>query len=697
MLVLGRAGGEEQHPRLVRDGRQHLRELLEVLLADAPAGVLGPHPLLVDRQPVDRDLLPVAQDDLAALDRIGCDRNEPARLAHQRLREPAPALPPPRRAGRDERTGVVHVDPEQRVDGDGAVGVRRRGLAEVDHHARLLAAVQAHDAADPLLVDALRGRRREVHADRRTGRVPALREQLRVDEHVDLATLVGGQRVRELARRRAPGDRGGLQPDHAHRSRDALGVVDAGAVDDARLVAEHVLVVHGRRHVQRVVVERLGQFLLVVVAADDAHAAHRGAGPDAHRPQRCHDAALDGLGQREVGHLGREDVADVLLQQLVGGRHADVRGRVERPDRGRGLVAERCVRLVAQHDAVHVAVQELGVADEPGVRLDRDRRRRRPVPVVEDRLPQPVAVAVRLQVALELLDQQPAVREDQDAGDLRGVDEARRGHRLAGRRGVLEPVPADGARVVDRLSVQPALARVVGRRRLRVVVLGLLVLVVALVLVLVVAVRLVVVLELVVERQRQRRGVGRRLLRVVGERRRRIVVVAVAVLVRRGRRVVLPVALCIAEQRAEHAGQGVDLVGAQLEAVGEVRTLLGQDPLEAEHEREPAPPLGRRRGAARLDLDQRLVVGGAERGTGCKRYGRVVAGGDEAVAGPALDALELGRRNARILRRLGGDLFGQPRTSRRNRPRRTGTPQWASTRRCLEDAWERGSRPPHAG
>ena len=154
---------------------------------------------------------------------------------------------------------------------------------------------------------------------------------------------------------------------------------------------------------------------------------------------------------------------------------------------------------------------------------------------------------------------------------------------------------------------------------------------------------------------------------VVGQGRRCIVVVAVAVAVavldRRARLGVLPVALGVAEQGGEHAGEGVDLVRAQLEAVGQVRLVLGQDPLQAQHEREPAPPRGRRRCETGVDLEQRLVVGRAERGAGRKRHDGVVAHRDEAIASPPLDSLELGRLNAWILRCLGGDLFGQPRTS----------------------------------
>ena len=61
---------------------------------------------------------------------------------------------------------------------------------------------------------------------------------------------------------------------------------------------------------------------------------------------------------------------------------------------------------------------------------------------------QPVAVAVLGQLAPELVDEQPAVGEDQHAFGARRLDEARGGDRLAGRGRVAEAVAALGAGVV---------------------------------------------------------------------------------------------------------------------------------------------------------------------------------------------------------------------------------------------------------
>ena len=60
-------------------------------------------------------------------------------------------------------------------------------------------------------------------------------------------------------------------------------------------------------------------------------------------------------------------------------------------------------------------------------------------------------------------------------------------------------------------------------------------------------------------------------------------------------------------ERDQRAGQRVHLVGRQRRAVGQVRLLLGEQPLEPEHQRELAPPLERRLVAARVDLRQRSV------------------------------------------------------------------------------------------
>ena len=152
---------------------------------------------------------------------------------------------------------------------DDALVVRRALRDEVDDDAGLLARVDAHDPADPLLVDAARRRRREVHADGRARRVPALGEQLRVDEDVDLAALVGGERLGEPRRRGAARDGLGLEPGGAELLREVVRVLDAGRVDDPGRRAEALAVEARGRLVQRLVVEGRGERALLEVAADD--------------------------------------------------------------------------------------------------------------------------------------------------------------------------------------------------------------------------------------------------------------------------------------------------------------------------------------------------------------------------------------------------------------------------------------------
>jgi hypothetical protein len=85
-------------------------------------------------------------------------------------------------------------------------------------------------------------------------------------------------------------------------------------------------------------------------------------------------------------------------------------------------------------------------------------------------------------------------------------------------------------------------------------------------------------------------------------------------------------------ERDQRAGEGVDLVGVERRAVGQVGLLLGQQPLEAEHERVVAPPGDRRLLATVLDLLDRILqrhpAGGARR----QSLSRVLPGQHEALA-----------------------------------------------------------------
>jgi hypothetical protein len=126
----------------------------------------------------------------------------------------------------------------------------------------------------------------------------------------------------------------------------------------------------------------LAEDLLVEVAADDRHRVDRGDRRHAQVAQRRDQAAARGVLQRQVVDRGGEDVGDLLRDQLLGRGHPDVEGLGEGADRGRGLLPERRVRLVADHELVRVAVDRVDVAREPGVGLDRERRLLRAAAVV---------------------------------------------------------------------------------------------------------------------------------------------------------------------------------------------------------------------------------------------------------------------------------------------------------------------------
>ena len=271
-------------------------------------------------------------------------------------------------------------------------------------------------------------------------------------------------------------------------------MLDAGRVDDSRDAVEARLVEIGDREVERRLVQQLGQHLLIELGVDLA-AAQRHLGDRAHaRSRRDADAAQRGdhaasrrLGEVEAAGLRGEQVGDVPGDQRAGGGHPDEDRSAPGADAGRGLLAERGVGLVADHDRVRVG-DAADVAYEPLVGLDRDR----PVGgvvAVEQRRGDAVAVAAVAQLAVELVDEVAAVGEDQDAAGPAGLDEAERRDGLTGAGGVLEPealvrvgilgllldlaVAVFGVLPVLRLLVELALVLLVGFRPvLRLVVVG---------------------------------------------------------------------------------------------------------------------------------------------------------------------------------------------------------------------------------
>jgi hypothetical protein len=108
------------------------------------------------------------------------------------------------------------------------------------------------------------------------------------------------------------------------------------------------------------------------------------------------------------------------------------------------------VGLVADHELVRLAVQLLDVAGEPRIRLDRDRVALGGNAVAGDLRRDALAVALVLELSVELGDEQPAVREDQDSVRASRLDETGGGDRLPGGGGVAEPISADRPGVVLR-------------------------------------------------------------------------------------------------------------------------------------------------------------------------------------------------------------------------------------------------------
>jgi hypothetical protein len=205
-----------------------------------------------------------------------------------------------------------------------------------------------------------------------------------------------------------------------------------------------------------------------------------------------------------------------------------------------------------------------------------------------DRVGQPLAVALGREVAPELVDQQPAVREDQHAEVARRLDEPGGRDRLAGRGRVAEAVAARGAEV---------LALEAGWLGLLVDELDVLVLLV---------------------------------LDLLHELRDGAVAGAVAVLVR--------APLRRRDQLRQHPGEGVDLVAPEGRAGGGLRSLGGEHALEAEHQ--PVADLPAR--ARALEPGGHLVPCVVERAApgraGGQRDVRLFARMEERLAVPALGA-----------------------------------------------------------
>ena len=210
----------------------------------------------------------------------------------------------------------------------------------------------------------------------------------------------------------------------------------------------------------------------------------------------------------------------------------------------------------------------------------------------QDRVGEAVAVAVLGELAAELVDEQAAVGEDEHALGAGRLDEAGGGDGLAGRGRVAEAIAAGCPGVLGERRLE-VVARPPPRVR---------------------ASRL--------PRSPPRGRSGRRRPRHPLRAPRRPLPFAAVVLFDRG------------DQLGEHPGERVDLMAAQLGAGSKMRRLLGEDPLEAEHEREAHLPLGRGLGQPLVDLGERALEGAADRGPGAHARRWLVVGPQEGLSRP---------------------------------------------------------------
>ena len=322
----------------------------------------------------------------------------------------------------------------------------------------------------------------------------------------------------------------------------------------------------------------VGQRTLLEVPADDGHGVDRCDRRHAKAAERRDQSAPCRIGQRQVVDRRGEDVGDLLRDELLRRGHADVERLREPADRIGGLLAERRVRLVADHELVGGTRELVGVPREPGVRLDRHRIAPQRLAVLLDRVGEAIPVALRRQVASELVDEQAAMGEDQHAELSRGLDEAGCGDRLARGGRVAEAIAPDRAGVGRREA--PLVLRLLVDELdvLRV---------------------LLVVLEL------------------VHELRDAAVPDAVLVGAPLGRR----------DELREHPGERIDLVPPERRSRRGPGRLRGEHALEPEHQPVPDLPVAGRTREPLVHLGLRVVERAPARGAGGKRDLRVLTRG----------------------------------------------------------------------
>ena len=224
---------------------------------------------------------------------------------------------------------------------------------------------------------------------------------------------------------------------------------------------------------------------------------------------------------------------------------------------------------------------------------------------VQQRRGDALGVAAIAQLAVELVDQVAAVREDQHTTGASGLDEAQRRDGLARAGGVLEPEAPGGVGVLRRLGLLGVRVQLgVGPVQ-----------------------RLLVGLDLL--------GLGLLAGNRSGHQRhglRRGTVGAVAV----GR------ALHLGGERDQRARKRVDLMARQLGAVGQPRLVLGQHALEPQQQRVLAPPGHRRLAGTLGQLRQRGVQRAAASRARFQRLGGLLSLVHERFTGELDRPLDFG-------------------------------------------------------
>ena len=260
------------------------------------------------------------------------------------------------------------------------------------------------------------------------------------------------------------------------------------------------------------------------------------------------------------------------------------------------------MRLVADDD--RVGVRDPGcIAYEPLVGLDGDGAVGG-VLAVEQRGADPFRIAAVAELAVELVDEVPAMGEDQYAAGPRGLDEPERRHRLARSGGVLEPESPGSVWVLGLLvELDVAIDFLLVLPVLRLLVWLLFLFRLVLVLELLVFELLVFILLAGDRRRCEHRRLGGK---------------------HRSAPVPIPVrSLRLGQERGQRARQRIDLVGGQDRAVDQARLLLGEQALESEQQREAPAPLDR----GLLDPGIELSLRGIERASARRPGGEGLGGG----------------------------------------------------------------------